>query len=224
MNKRNNSQPIFFSNARKKKNDKQKHSEIVKLQQSRQELQDLKFKVDQSKPILLSIYDKVKKKQKNYQQKLIENQERCKQAHQLSRQYKTAFEDAIHCLNKNKVIDKYQGLTNYRSASACQLNVSIEGERKFEDKLADHYHSVAQLQKCKREGRGKISSIISEYEEKKRGENKKVSFFAGSVYERYKSKIEGREESKENKESMLNKVRRLSQEIDKDIHELRISK
>ena len=66
-------------------------------------------------------------------------------------------------------------------------------------------------------------------------------FFGQSVYERYRSKIDGNDDGnnnledknnnkksgqvlKENRESALNKVRRLSQEIDKDIAELRVSR
>ena len=107
----------------------------------------------------------------------------------MSRQYKTALEDAVKIMSKNKLVDKFDGLTNYRSASACHLNVSVEGEEKINNKELENYHSVANFDKLKRQQRGKISSIMSQYEEKKKDDNKKVPFFEGSVYERYRSKI-----------------------------------
>ena len=53
--------------------------------------------------------------------------------------------DAFHIMQKNQVVDKFVGLTNYRSASACQLNVSIEGERGMGDKAVANYQSVTSL-------------------------------------------------------------------------------
>ena len=63
----------------------------------------------------------------------------------MSRQYRNAWGDALHIIQKNKVVDKFVGLTNYRSASACQLNVSIEGERGMGEKALANYQSVSSL-------------------------------------------------------------------------------
>jgi len=66
-------------------------------------------------------------------------------------------------MEKNRLVEKFPGLANYRSVSACQLNYEKVSEKKMEEKRIGNYQSVGNILKGQGRDRTKIGSILSQY-------------------------------------------------------------
>ena len=87
-------------------------------------------KINQSTPILQTIYDKVKKKQQLYQQEINEKDSKYKNAKDLAKEYKEYCDEGIRLFKKHEVVDEFKGITSYRNSKAVLPNMSNFLEQK----------------------------------------------------------------------------------------------
>jgi hypothetical protein len=86
-------------------NKRSKSENYFKLLQENQQLLD---KIEQSRPLLTTIYDKVKRKEKQLQDTISKNQTAIGSFKNIADDYRKLYHDSIEILHKGKVVSKFE--------------------------------------------------------------------------------------------------------------------
>lgn len=89
-------------------------TELQDLYEKESELEQIKIKVQRSVPILETIYDKVKKREERLERTISTLTKRVSLTKKMVASYKDLYEEGLKIIQKNRVIDQYEGLSNYR--------------------------------------------------------------------------------------------------------------
>lgn len=127
--------------------------------------QDVKRRVEESRPILQTIYDKVRKKEQMYQVMIADGNQKYESAAGLAREYKEFGHDAVRIINNN-IIMQQESIKEHKQCP-----------------LVRNYQSAANLKtNCT------FNNIIEEYRRSK-AEPPLDTVTSQSIYERYRSKL-----------------------------------